>query len=427
MIRVSLYPTMNGNNRVWLLRWHAGGKRRNRTIGKVKDLSRREAEAQRRELEARFNSGKEKPVRPAKMTLKQLLDRDLALIAVDVRPGTIGEYKSAGNHVIKVLGADARIDKIDRVDVSRIKKHLADLGRSKATISRVIRSMRAVFYRAQADGLVCDNVFKGADKGKAQSKPMRIFSSEEIGALLRVCPSDWWRALLRIAFETGLRRNELLNLCWTDINLDGFSVAVNAKRIGEFSTNGTSYPILEFEAKDHETRVVPTLSVETVKMLRRMKEASEGNRYVFLSLSRLAHLGAKRDAGKLRPRAELINNLLKTFQEKIQPAAGNFLARQRGVNLDRLTWEVGSLHDCRKSFATMTADIVPMHVLKMYLGHADISTTARYYLAASNTHAERVRAAFAEADLKVTYSSSEASVDDYELDRKEASAYAKAV
>lgn len=45
-----------------------------------------------------------------------------------------------------------------------------------------------------------------------------------------------------------------------------------------------SYPILEFEAKDHETRVVPTWSAETVKVLRRMKQASKGDRYLYPDL-----------------------------------------------------------------------------------------------------------------------------------------------
>lgn len=68
-----------------------------------------------------------------------------------------------------------------------------------------------------------------------------------------------------------------------------------------------------------------------------------------------------------------------------------------------------------------------MHVLKAYLGYAAIETTVRYYLAASDVHAERVRAAFAEADLRVTHPRVDAPVDDCQVDQKEASAYAKAV
>ncbi len=61
------------------------------------------------------------------------------------------------------------------------------------------------------------------------------------------------------------------------------------------------------------------------------------------------------------------------------------------------------------------------------MGHANIETTARYYLAARDAHAERVRPAFAEADVKVTDLSYDAPVVDYQVDQKEALAYAKAV
>ena len=65
-----------------------------------------------------------------------------------------------------------------------------------------------------------------------------------------------------------------------------------------------------------------------------------------------------------------------------------------------LPWAVGSLHDCRRTFCTRTADLVPMHVLQQWSGHANISTTASFYLAVSDTHAQRVRAAFANANGK---------------------------
>ena len=75
VIHVSLYPTMNGNHRVWLLRWYAEGKRANKTLGRVKDLSKREAEMMRREKELAFNKGAESPNRPDRMTLRQFIDQ----------------------------------------------------------------------------------------------------------------------------------------------------------------------------------------------------------------------------------------------------------------------------------------------------------------------------------------------------------------
>ena len=53
----------------------------------------------------------------------------------------------------------------------------------------------------------------------------------------------------------------------------------------------------------------------------------------------------------------------------------------------------GCLHDLRRTYATRVASAIPMHVLKEYMGHADIGTTARYYLATTEGDAAKVRAA----------------------------------
>ncbi len=376
MTAVRLYRTRNGNHDVYQLRWYANGSRRCQTIGKIKDLSKREAESRRREKEIAFATCRQRPTPLPRITLKRLLDRDRDLIEADVRPGTLDNYRSAANHATTALGVDVPASRIGRVEVARIKKHVADQGLSKATISRVIQTLRAAFYRAQAEGLVADNPFKGADKCKQQSKAMRIFSDQEINAILECCSDDWWLAFLRLAFETGLRRNELLSLMWSDIDFDRFTVRVVAKRAGSFEVNGRTYPILPFEAKDHEFRAVPTLTEATCEVVRRLKERGDGSRYVFLRLDRLAHLDAKRRAGTLRARPELVNNLLRDFHG-IQKEARALLARRQQVQAEHIDWEIGSIHDCRKTFGCRAADVVPMRVLQGYMGHAKIETTAR--------------------------------------------------
>jgi len=84
----------------------------------------------------------------------------------------------------------------------------------------------------------------------------------------------------------------------------------------------------------------------------------------------------------------LIKSLLRDFQEKIEPAAHCLVSRQRRAKLDKVAEEIASLHDYRKTFSTRTADIMPRHILQKYIGHANIETTARYDLAASDAHAE---------------------------------------
>ena len=58
-------------------------------------------------------------------------------------------------------------------------------------------------------------------------------------------------------------------------------------------------------------------------------------------------------------------------------------------------WTVGTMHDLRKSYATLMARAVPMHEWQRLLGHASITTTAEYYTEAGDDVTEAVRLAFA--------------------------------
>ncbi len=61
--------------------------------------------------------------------------------------------------------------------------------------------------------------------------------------------------------------------------------------------------------------------------------------------------------------------------------------------MDDVPWPLGSLHDLRRTYGTQMARAVPMHVLKEYMGHADIKTTQSFYLAAETEDATRARQA----------------------------------
>ena len=50
-------------------------------------------------------------------------------------------------------------------------------------------------------------------------------------------------------------------------------------------------------------------------------------------------------------------------------------------------------HDFRRTYGTRLARVVPIHVLKEYMGHAKIQTTQEYYLAAETQDGERAREA----------------------------------
>lgn len=383
MAKVTLHkvkrPTQRApNRRVWMLRWYdTHGKRCGETIGEVGKVSKRDAEATRHDREVKMDMGVVKRDRPEKISLSEFIRRDREAIQADVKPTTLLEYDHAANHALKALGGEILLSQIGRAEVGRIKKHLADLGRRPATIRKTMTALGALMRRAEADGLIHENPFNGAAKGKTQSKTARIFRPEEINAMLSVTPTQWWRVFLKLAVTSGLRVGELLNLHWRDIDFNEKTVTVSRKDAGRFTVGDRDYPILPWETKAHEARTVP-LPSDTISALKRFRLTSGGSVYVFLSLDRLAAIDARMEAETWPVKSQPVNNLIRDFKV-IQTHARGLLAKQRKVKLEKVDWPIGTIHDLRRTYATEMASHVDLLTLTRWLGHADPKTTQVFY------------------------------------------------
>ena len=62
------------------------------------------------------------------------------------------------------------------------------------------------------------------------------FTELHLAAVLAVCDA-WWEAFIRVAWETGLRRGDLLNLEWGQLDEDGTLRVVLMKNGVEFVGN----------------------------------------------------------------------------------------------------------------------------------------------------------------------------------------------
>ncbi len=107
--------------------------------------------------------------------------------------------------------------------------------------------------------------------------------------------------------------------------------------------------------------------------------------------SRLLGIQAVRDVTQEIPAATLVNNMRRDFLV-IQNHASAILSERAGEPVD---WTLGTMHDLRKSYATLMARRVPMYELQKLMGHASITTTAEYYTEASQDVTDAVELVFA--------------------------------
>ncbi|MCP3903799.1 MAG: tyrosine-type recombinase/integrase [Planctomycetes bacterium] len=376
-------PTRGDPKRkVWLIRWYGtDGRRYCETIGVVGKLTKREAEAIRRDKQSKIDCNVTRPNRPKRITLSALIDRHVEAIKIARQPRTIRQFRTAGNHAVAALGGETVAAKIDRAAADRVVRHLSEAGLSRATIRKTISKLRTVFRRALDENLVAENPFASIELPKIQPRQKRIFTRDEVVSMLKEAPSAWWTAFITVAVGSGLRLGELLNLTWRDVDLKRGEITVAAKRAGRFEVSDDGdFPIFEWSAKSHTERVV-TISDEAVEALTELRGTSDGSVYVFVCLERLLALDAKQKAGTLRGDFEIVNNVLRDFKT-IQSHA---FTKMKGEH------PIGTVHDLRKTYGTWMSEAVPMHVLQRLMGHADISTTARFYLGTVDAYSDRIR------------------------------------
>lgn len=392
--RAKTYPS-GRRVQYWTLRWWGtDGKRYSESIGIVGEMTKNEAETARRAKEQAIGGGSIPRDRPPAMTLREFFKHDAESVRGTVKLNTLESIKHAATHASKAWGDDLLIANVNRQHVGRLKAYLLDEAKvAGSTFAKTCRTLKAMFNRAVKEGLIHTNPFVGVRMPKTQSRAKRIFSPEETRAMRAVAPTLWWETLIAVAETTGLRKSELLNLMHTDVDLTNKTLRVSAKKAGTFTVKDRGiFPILEWSAKSYEERTLP-LPDPTVQLLMRLRAQSDGSPYVFLTLERLAKVATEiKIKGKLGPNYEIINNLKARF-DLIQKKARKRLAEERGVSVDDMHWQPGTLHDLRRTYGTRMARIVPMHVVKEYMAHAKITTTQEFYLAAETEDADRAREA----------------------------------
>ena len=109
-------------------------------------------------------------------------------------------------------------------DIRVFISELEENGRSPATISRLLASLKAFFNRLTAIGFTLINPAAGITVVSAAKKPPRVLTGSEISRLLdqpddRDIKGCRDKAMLEMLYATGIRVSELILLDETDINL----------------------------------------------------------------------------------------------------------------------------------------------------------------------------------------------------------------
>lgn len=120
--------------------------------------------------------------------------------------------------------SDAALDEVTQQTVSQYVEWMTGKGKSAATVTRSIASIKSFYLYLQGQGVVAANPAKGVTTKKVERKFPDILTSREVELFLeqpQCVDAKGFRdhAMLELLYATGIRVTELISLDVKDVNL----------------------------------------------------------------------------------------------------------------------------------------------------------------------------------------------------------------
>lgn len=126
--------------------------------------------------------------------------------------------------------------KVTKTSLNSFILYLEKQGKATTTISRMLASMKAFFHYEFSEGRVKRNPVETVHAPKIEKKAPVILTVDEVNALLRQpagrTPKEIRdKAMLELLYATGIRVSELVNLRFSDVNVNiGFITCHDGER-----------------------------------------------------------------------------------------------------------------------------------------------------------------------------------------------------
>jgi integrase len=168
------------------------------------------------------------------------------------------DWSSLNCHLLPVFG-DKLLNRITARDIETYKMTRRDKeAGNPATVNRELALLKAVFKKAFAWGEIKHNPALTVTLFKEAPVIPSALTDEQVEKLLKACQQSrnpHLYPLVVCALETGMRRSELFDLTWKDVDLEGRWIIVRRSKNNEFRTIPISdllhQVLMEHKAKGH--------------------------------------------------------------------------------------------------------------------------------------------------------------------------------
>ncbi|MBP3923444.1 MAG: site-specific integrase [Ruminiclostridium sp.] len=275
---------------------------------------------------------------------------------VELKEGTVYNYKSAYNNHIKPVLGNVRVKDIN---TPRLTQFVQSLKLQPETVRKIYVVLQSIFHRGVEQGFIRDTPCRNVILPKNRSKKKKpVLDEEQTSRFMKLieekkCDPDIKR-IIKVLLYTGMRCGECLALSWNDINFEEMTISIEHNLADVAGKHWLTTPKTESSIRTiGMSQALADIFREQKKYQEQLIEALGDD----FSHPEMVFTSAN---GNYRDRSSLGTSLKR------------FL---RGTEFDFLT-----LHSLRHCNATLLLNSgVDLKVVSDHLGHCDIGVTANIY------------------------------------------------
>jgi integrase len=306
---------------------------------------------------------------PTKATVKEAIQKWLDGRR-NLRPSTLRNYRDSLRLVSDRLG-HVQLQKLSKAHLDRLVTELLHHGRrvgnvqqqglSPRSVNLMLTLLSGVLDDAVRQGTLTRNVAAMVERPSQTKKEMRTWTAGQAAIFLEAVTDHRLSAAFQLSLY-GLRRGEVLGLCWWDIDLDDQTLTIQRARV-----EVTGAGIVEVPPKTQRGKRTLPLNDAMVSALRSLRTQQGRERLA----AGTAYRATCPDCGGEHLVVNELGHIYRPewFSDEFRRAA-------KGAGLP-----VIRLHDARHTCGTlMHLRGVPTAVISKWLGHATASFTMATYV-----------------------------------------------
>jgi integrase len=289
------------------------------------------------------------------------------------------------NHLIRVIG-DIDFQAVTHGHGEQFRQACLDEGNKPDTVAKKIRELKAMFELGFRRKQLEENPFKNVKPPKTnKNKKIHTYTEEQCDRLIREASDyqkDWvleWDLVITLALTTAMRKSEILNAVWSDIDFKNMTIEISPKENTEYTW--------AWEIKDTDSRTLP-LTEDVIRLLINLQERRPaGYPYVFVPPKRYDRIQLTR-TGKSK-RKKNTWSLKDANNSVINGFTGMFSEIKTKAGIKK-----GTFHDLRRTAITnfFYAGLEITEVMRL-AGHSKYDTCLTYYLSVKDDLVDKARQA----------------------------------